>query len=88
MHMSNNSTRGLGEFVVSGITTAIGICLFSGASYIDLTTAYEVSESSVFLLRNNFADAVNTCDTLKIVFPNKEEYDRAVQTGYQAKSSH
>ena len=42
----------------------------------------------VFLSRNIFVDAVNTCDTLKIVFPDKEEDCKAVQTGYQAKSSH
>ena len=69
--MSNNSTRGLGEVIIPEVTMAIGIRLLAGASYIDLTTAYGVSESSVFLSRNIFVDAVNTCDTLKIVFPDK-----------------
>ena len=45
--MSNNSDRGMGKVNIPEITLAIGICLLVGASYIDLTTAYEVSESSV-----------------------------------------
>jgi hypothetical protein len=42
----------------------------------------------VFLSRNIFANAVNTCGTLKIDLPGKEEDFKTVQTGYQAKSSH
>ena len=45
----------------------------AGASYIDLTSAYGISESSVFVARNLFVNAVNSCEALKVVFPDIEE---------------
>ena len=41
---------------------AAGLCLLAGASYIDLTSAYGVSESSVFVAMNLFVNAVNSCE--------------------------
>ena len=70
--MSNNSVGGLGGVIITEVTMAIGICLLAGATYIDLTTAYGGCELSVFLSGNIFVDAVNTCDTLNIVFPDIE----------------
>ena len=65
--LSSNSTSGLGEVISPQMTMAIGLCLLAGASYIDLTSAYGASESSVFAARNLFVDAVNSCEELKIV---------------------
>ena len=65
--MSNNSTGGLGEVIFSQVTTAIGICLLAGASYIDVSATYEVSEPSLFLSRIIFVDTVKTCDALNNV---------------------
>ena len=69
--MSNNSTGGLGEVIFSEVTTAIGDCLLTLASYIDVTATYEVSESSLFLSRIIFVDTVKTCDALNNVFLKK-----------------
>ena len=66
--LSSNSTSGLGEVISPEMTMAIGLRLLAGASYIDLTSAYGVSESSVFAARNLFVDAVISCEELKIVF--------------------
>jgi hypothetical protein len=38
------------------------------AGYIDLTSAYGVSESSVIILRNLFVNGMNSCEEQKIVF--------------------
>ena len=66
--LSSNSTSGLGEVISPEVTMAIGLCLLAGASYIDLTSAYGISESSVFVARNLFVNAVNSCEALKIAF--------------------
>ena len=65
-----------------------GLCLLAGASYIDLTSTYGISESSVFVARNLFVNAVNSCEALKIVFPNSEEDINVLQNRSQAKSTH
>ena len=52
--LSSNSTSGLGKVISPEMTMAIGLCLLAGTSYIDLTSAYGVSESSVFAARNLF----------------------------------
>ena len=54
---------------------------------IDLTSAYGISESSVFVARNVFVNAVNSCEALKVVFPNSEEDFNVLQNGFQAKST-
>jgi hypothetical protein len=69
---NNNSAGGLGGVIIPKVLMAIGVCLLAGVTYIDLTTAYGGSELSVFLSGNIFVDAVNTCDTLNIVFPEIE----------------
>jgi hypothetical protein len=46
--LSSNSTSRLGEVINPEMTMTIGLCLLVGASYIDLTSAYGISESSVF----------------------------------------
>ena len=70
------------------MTIAIGLHLLAGASYIDLTSAYGISESSVFVARNLFVNAVTSCEALKIVFPDSKEDFNALQNGFQAKSTH
>ena len=50
--LSSNSTSRLGEVISPEMTMAIGLCLLAGASYIDLTSAYGIDESSVFVARN------------------------------------
>ena len=50
--ISSNSTSGLGEVISPEMTMAVGLCLLAGASYIDLTSAYGIDESSVFVARN------------------------------------
>ena len=42
----------------------------------DLATAYGVSKSPVFQSRNILNDAVNTCNTLKIAFPEKRKIQK------------
>ena len=71
--ISSNSTSGLGEVISPEMTMAIGLCLLAGASYLHLTSTYGVSESSVFAARNLFVDAVNSCEELKIVFPESKK---------------
>ena len=66
--LSSNSTGGLGEVISHKMKMTIGLCLFAGASYIDITSAYRISESSVFVVRNLFVNAVNSCEALKIAF--------------------
>ena len=70
------------------VTMAIGLCLLAGASYIDLTSAYGISESSVFVARNLFVNAVISCEALKVAFPHSEEDFNVLQNGFQAKSTH
>ena len=70
------------------MTMAVGLCLLAGASYIDLTSAYGISESSVFVARNLFVNAVNSCQALKVVFPDSEEDFNVLQNEFQAKSTH
>ena len=60
--MSNNSTGGPGGVIIPKVTMAIGIHLLLWTSYIDVTTAYGVSESCVFPSRDIFVDAVIACD--------------------------
>jgi DDE superfamily endonuclease len=86
--LSSNSTSGLGEVISPKMTMAVGLCLLAGASYIDLTSAYGISESSVFVVRNLFVNAVNSCEALKVVFPDSEEDFNVFQNGFQAKSTH
>ena len=86
--MSNNSNGGFGKVIIPEVTMAIGICILVGASYLEVKTTNGVGESSVFLSRNIFSHAINTCDTLKIVFPEKEEDYKTVQIRYQARTSH
>jgi hypothetical protein len=86
--LSSNSTSGLGEVISPEVTMAIGLCLLAEASYIDLTSAYGISESSVFVARNLFVNAVNSCEALKMVFPDSEEDFNVLQNGFQAKSTH
>ena len=86
--ISSNSTSGLGEVISPEMTMAVGLCLLAGASYIDLTSAYGISESSVFVARNLFVNAVNSCQALKVVFPDSEEDFNVLQNGFQAKSTH
>ena len=86
--LSSNSTSGLGEVINLEMTMAIGLCLLAGASYIDLTSAYGISESSVFVARNLFVNAVNSFEALKIVFPDSEEDFNVLQNEFQAKSTH
>ena len=79
----------IGKKIISPeVTMAIGLHLLAGASYIDLTSAYEISESSVFVARNLFVHAVNSCEALKVVFPDSEEDFNVLQNGFQAKSTH
>ena len=63
----------MGEVISPEMTMAIGLCLLAGASYIDLTSAYGVTESYVFAARNLFVDAVNSCEELKIIFPDSQK---------------
>ena len=86
--ISSNSTSGLGEVISPEMTMAVGLCLLAGASYIDLTSAYGISESSVFVARNLFVNAVNSCEALEVVFPNSEEDFNVLQNGFQAKSTY
>ena len=86
--ISSNSTSGLGEVISPEMTMAVGLCLLAGASYIDLTSAYGISESSVFVARNLFVNAVNSFEALKIVFPDSEEDFNVLQNEFQAKSTH
>ena len=86
--LSSNITSGLGEVISPEMTMAIGLCLLAGASYIVLTSAYGISESSVFVARDLFVNAVNSCQALKVVFPDSEEDFNVLQNGFQAKSTH
>ena len=86
--ISSNSTSGLGEVISPEMTMAVGLCLLAGASYIDLTSAYGISESSVFVARNLFVNAVNSFEASKIVFPDSEEDFNVLQNEFQAKSTH
>ena len=86
--LSSNSTNGLGEVISPEMTMAVGLCLLAGASYIDLTSAYGISESSVSVARNLFVNAVDSCEALKVVFPNSEEDLNVLRNGFQAKSTH
>ena len=86
--LSSNITSGLGEVISPEMTMAIGLCLLAGASYIVLTSAYGISESSVFVARDLFVNAVNSCQALKVVFPDSEEDFNVLQNGFQAKSIH
>ena len=80
--LSSNSTSGLGEVISPEMKMDIGLCLLAGASYIDLTSAYGFSESSVFAARNLFVDAVNSCEELKIVFPDSQKEINKLQNGF------
>ena len=60
--ISSNSNSGLGEVFSPEMTMAITFWLFAMASYIDLTSAYGLIESSVFVVRKLFVNAVNSCD--------------------------
>ena len=66
--LPSNSTSGLGEVISPEITIAIELCPLGGARYIDLTIAYGISESSVFVARNLFVNAVSSCEALKLLF--------------------
>jgi DDE superfamily endonuclease len=86
--LSSNSTSGLGKVISPEMTMAIGLHLLAGASYIDLTSTYGISESSVFVARNLFVNAVNSCEALKVVFPDSEEDLNVLRNGFQAKNTH
>ena len=86
--ISSNSTSGLGKVISPEMTMAVGLCFLAGACYIDLTSAYGISESSVFVARNLFVNAVNSCEALNVVFPDSEEDFNVLQNGFQAKSTH
>ena len=86
--LSSNSTSGLGEIISPEMTMAIGLHPLVGASYIDLTSAYGISESSVFVARSLFVIAANSCEALKVVFSDSEEDFNVLQNGFQAKSTY
>ena len=46
------------------------------------------SVSPVFVAKNLFVNAVNSCEVLKIVFPDSEEDSNVLQNRSQAKSTH
>jgi hypothetical protein len=71
--MSNNSNGRFGKVIVPVVTMAIGICILVGANYLEVKTTNGIRESSVFLSRNPFSAAMNTCDTLKKNFPQKRK---------------
>ena len=81
--LSSNSTSGLGEVINLEMTMAIGLCLLAGASYIDLTSAYGISESSVFVARILFVNAVNSSEALKVVFPDSKVDFNVLQNGFK-----
>ena len=41
----------------------------------------------MFVARNLFVSAVNSCEALEVVFPNSEEDFNVLQNGFQAKST-
>jgi hypothetical protein len=81
--LSSNSTNGLGEVISPEMTMAMGLCLLVGASYIDLTSAYGINESSVFVARILFVNAVNSCEALKMVFHNSKEDFNVLQMDFK-----
>jgi hypothetical protein len=58
--LSSNSISGLGKVISPEMTMSIGLQLLAGASYIDLTSAYGISEFSVFVARIIFVNVVNS----------------------------
>ena len=53
-----------------------------------MTSAYEVSESSMLVPRYVFVYAANSYEKLSIVFPDGKGDLNAIQNGFQAKSTH
>jgi hypothetical protein len=87
--LSSNNSSGLWEVISPEITIVIRLQLLGlGASYIILTIAYRASESSVFVVRNLFVNAANSCEELKIAFPDGKVDLNTLQNEYQAKSVH
>jgi DDE superfamily endonuclease len=78
----------LGEVISPDMTMVIGLCYLAGASHFDVTSAYVISKSSVFVARDLFVNAVNSCEAIKMIFPDSEESFNVLQNGFQAKSTH
>ena len=72
--------------ISSSLKLSIAMCYFAGGVPRDIMSSHGVSYTEVYTSVWEIVDAINSCDRLKITFPNHDEQMR-IASRFEAKSS-